>query len=102
MPLLLGRNRIQLGVRNRVGERDFHSICVILTQLEAFRLELCRVVFCVYFEFTRVLMWFVRGFWNVSVVGASAARYKRVAGNEFAGSALEVRPAREPGSRSIT
>jgi len=41
-------------------------------------------------------MLFVRGFWNVIVVGASAAGYKRACGNEFAGSELEASPVKEP------
>ena len=41
-------------------------------------------------------MIFVRGFWNVIVVGASAAGYKRAGGNEFAGSELEASPVKEP------
>ena len=99
MPLLLGRNRIQFGVRNRVGGRELHSVCVNLTQLGAFRLELRRVVFCFCFEFTCVSTWFVRGFWNVSVVGASAAGYKRAVAMNL----LEARRRfARPRSRSIT
>jgi hypothetical protein len=44
------------------------------------------MVACFDFEFTHSAMLFVRGFWNVNVVGASAAGYKRAGGNEFAGS----------------
>ena len=41
-------------------------------------------------------MLFVRGFWNVNVVGATVAGYKRAGGNEFAGSELEASPVKEP------
>ena len=40
-------------------------------------------------------MIFVRGFWNVIVVGASAAGYKRACGNEFTGRVLEASAVKE-------